>query len=153
MDNTTERSCLWCSAGFEPRSNGRKPQPFYSKDCRQDFFATCRDWAVSEIEAWPGIGVNRQNGSTATCTLRKSRSAPRSGSGPRNEGAPWRASDRRQSGGKESIMRAWGAIGYACYVELRPTRGASSVGTSGPSLCPVSSSSAAWSICGASALR
>ncbi len=43
--------CTWCGTAYEPRTNGGKRQKFCSKDCRQDFFATCRDWAVSEVEA------------------------------------------------------------------------------------------------------
>ena len=43
--------CNWCGTEFEPRSNGGKPQRFCSKDCRQGFFAACRDWAVAEVEA------------------------------------------------------------------------------------------------------
>ncbi len=44
-------NCLWCETEFEPRANGGKRQKFCSRDCRQDFFAACRDWAVAEVEA------------------------------------------------------------------------------------------------------
>ena len=44
-------NCLWCEAQFEPRASGGKRQRFCSKDCRQDFFTACRDWAVGEVEA------------------------------------------------------------------------------------------------------
>ncbi len=44
-------NCLWCETEFERRANGGKRQKFCSKDCRTDFFAACRAWAVREFEA------------------------------------------------------------------------------------------------------
>ena len=43
--------CLWCDQPYMPRTNGGKPQRFCSKDCRQDFYGACRDWAAAEVEA------------------------------------------------------------------------------------------------------
>ncbi len=42
-------ACLWCSAGFEPRASGGKPQRFCSKDCRVDFHAAARSWAEQAV--------------------------------------------------------------------------------------------------------
>ena len=44
-------NCLWCEAEFAQRKTGGMAQRFCSKDCRQDFFSACRDWAVGEVLA------------------------------------------------------------------------------------------------------
>ncbi len=44
-------ACLWCRTTFQRRQSGGSPQRFCSKDCRQEFYAACRNWAVQEYEA------------------------------------------------------------------------------------------------------
>ena len=38
------RLCTWCTAAYEPRANGGKPQRFCSESCRRDFHTACRIW-------------------------------------------------------------------------------------------------------------
>ncbi len=44
-------SCIWCEAKFAARNSGGSAQRFCSKDCRQDFYIACRNWAVRQYEA------------------------------------------------------------------------------------------------------
>ncbi len=68
--------CTWCGSQYESRSNGGRPQRFCSPDCRRDFFAACRAWAVREFEAGRVSVKDLHGASTQRARCYKGATAP-----------------------------------------------------------------------------
>jgi hypothetical protein len=69
VESSTAGTCMWCGAGFAPRTTGGSRQAFCRTRCRRDFDAACRAYARAALASGSVTVSDLKNGHTPARAL------------------------------------------------------------------------------------